>query len=165
MVATVLLSGSVDPRLLTLEVTESVFVSDSARAAIVHHGLKQIGVTLALDDFGTGYSSLTHLLHFPVDTIKVDRSFVANVGTDKASKTIVTSVIGLAHGLGMNVISEGVETIDQHDELSRLGCDSCQGFYFARPMAAASLEELIRDHANGGVPRLPKRSAGIDLRC
>jgi diguanylate cyclase (GGDEF)-like protein len=161
MVATVLLSGSIDPKLLTLEVTESVFISDSARASVAHQGLKEIGVMVALDDFGTGYSSLTHLLHYPVDTIKVDRSFVANLGRDRASRTIVAAVIDLGHGLGMNVVSEGVETGEQHGELTGLGCDSCQGFYFARPMAAASLEALISDQEAMGVPRLPIRAASF----
>jgi diguanylate cyclase (GGDEF)-like protein len=161
MVATVLLSGSIDPKLLTLEVTESVFISDSARAAVAHRALKEIGVMLALDDFGTGYSSLTHLLHYPVDTIKVDRSFVANLGRDRASKTIVGAVIELGHGLGMNVVSEGVETVEQHSELTGLGCDSCQGFYFARPMPAASLEALICGEGAGRGTRLPIRAASF----
>jgi EAL domain-containing protein (putative c-di-GMP-specific phosphodiesterase class I) len=156
MVATVLLAASTDPRLLTLEVTESVFVRDSERAVIVLKALKDIGVVLALDDFGTGYSSLNHLLKYPVDTIKVDRAFVTNLGRDAASNTIVTAVIELAHGLGMTVVSEGVETIEQHHELTQLGCDSCQGFYFARPMPAASLEALIQDCVgNGNKLRLP----------
>ena len=161
MVATVLLSGSIDPKLLTLEVTESVFISDSARASVAHQGLKEIGVMVALDDFGTGYSSLTHLLHYPVDTIKVDRSFVANLGRDRASRTIVAAVIDLGHGLGMNVVSEGVETGEQHGELTGLGCDSCQGFYFARPMPAASLEALICGEGAGRGTRLPIRAASF----
>jgi EAL domain-containing protein (putative c-di-GMP-specific phosphodiesterase class I) len=161
MVAGVLLSSSIDPKLLTLEVTETVFVRDSARASVVHQALKQIGVMLALDDFGTGYSSLTHLMSYPVDTIKVDRTFIASLGHDPVSNAIVTSVINLAHGLGMSVVSEGVETAQQQGELARLGCDSCQGFYFARPMPAASLEALIRDQASGARPRLPMREMSL----
>ena len=153
MVATVLLSGSIDPALLTLEVTETVFVRDIARAAVVHQALRDIGVRVALDDFGTGYSSLTHLLDNRVDTIKIDNAFVANLGRDQASNTIVTAVIELAHGLGMNVVSEGVETREQHAELMRLGSDSCQGFYFARPMSAASLEDLICGEGARYAPR------------
>jgi EAL domain-containing protein (putative c-di-GMP-specific phosphodiesterase class I) len=160
MVAAVLLSTALDPSLLTLEVTESVFISDSARAAVVHQALREIGVKLALDDFGTGYSSLTHLLHYPVDTIKVDRTFVENLGRDTTSDTIVTALINLAHGLDMNVISEGVETIEQRNVLIGLDCDSCQGFYFARPMAAARFETLIGDHEGDGV-RLPTRSSAF----
>jgi EAL domain-containing protein (putative c-di-GMP-specific phosphodiesterase class I) len=100
-------------------------------------------VTLALDDFGSGYSSLGYLRRFPVDTVKVDREFVANLGHDVPSQIIVTAVIALAHGLGMTVISEGVETAGQHQELTRLGSDSCQGFYFARPMPYPKLHGLI----------------------
>jgi diguanylate cyclase (GGDEF)-like protein len=146
-VAAVLDSQSTDPGLLTLEVTESVFVHDGERALFVLNDLKDIGVKLALDDFGTGYSSLGYLRRFPVDSVKVDREFVANLGHDPASHTIVTAVIQLAHGLGMTVISEGVETAEQHEKLTALGCDSCQGFYFAAPMPAASLDRLIKRQA------------------
>ena len=152
MVATVLLNGSTDPGLLTLEVTESVFIRDHARATVVHQTLKRMGVMLALDDFGTGYSSLTHLLDYPVDTIKVDRAFIANLGRDGVSSTIVTGVTNLAHGLGMNVVAEGVETVEQRDELTRMGCDSCQGFYFARPMSTAGLDMLMHDRPNATLP-------------
>jgi diguanylate cyclase (GGDEF)-like protein len=146
-VAAVLDSQSTDPGLLTLEVTESVFVHDGERALFVLNDLKDIGVKLALDDFGTGYSSLGYLRRFPVDSVKVDREFVANLGHDPASHTIVTAVIQLAHGLGMTVISEGVETAEQHEKLTALGCDSCQGLYFAAPMPAASLDRLIKRQA------------------
>ena len=116
--------------------------------------LKDIGVKLSLDDFGTGYSSLGYLRRFPVDTVKVDREFVAHLAEDPASHTIVTAVIALAHGLGMTVISEGVETAAQHRELTALGCDSCQGFYFAPPMTAANLDAVIQHHIEGRQWRL-----------
>jgi diguanylate cyclase (GGDEF)-like protein len=169
-VAAVLDSASTRPGLLTLEVTESVFVRDGERALFVLNDLKDIGVKLALDDFGTGYSSLGYLRRFPVDTVKVDREFVAHLAEDPASHTIVTAVIALAHGLGMTVISEGVETAAQHRELTALGCDSCQGFYFARPMTASSLGTLIEHHIEGGKWRLeaptpsrwPKETAPSD---
>ncbi len=131
------------PDLLTLEVTESVFVRDGERALAVLNDLKDMGVTLALDDFGTGYSSLGYLRRFPVDSVKIDREFVANLGNDLPSRIIVTAVIQLAHGLGMTVVSEGVETAEQHLELTGLGSDSCQGFYFAWPMPYSSLRDLI----------------------
>ena len=152
MVASVLLSGAIDPRFLTLEVTETIFIQDSARASVVHEALKDMGVMLALDDFGTGYSSLTHLLNYPVDTIKVDRTFVANLGRDVISSTIVAAVTALAHSLGMNVVSEGVETVAQREELTRIGCEACQGFYFARPMSASSLAALIHDDPHSTLP-------------
>jgi EAL domain-containing protein (putative c-di-GMP-specific phosphodiesterase class I) len=142
-------------------VTESVFISDGERALYVLNDLKDIGVKLALDDFGTGYSSLGYLRRFPVDTVKVDREFVANLGHDPASHTIITAVIGLAHGLGMTVVSEGVETAAQHRELTALGCDSCQGFYFARPMSASSLHTLLGRHTGGGKSRLPATAPGV----
>jgi diguanylate cyclase (GGDEF)-like protein len=153
-VAAVLDSGCTDPGLLSLEVTESVFFRDDERALLVLNDLRDMGVKLALDDFGTGYSSLNYLTRFPVDTVKVDRAYTANVGRNPAGNSIMTAVIGLAHGIGMTVVSEGVETADQHHQLTQLGCDSCQGFYFARPMSPSSLEALIQDHADGNA-RLP----------
>ena len=161
MVATVLLAGSSDPGLLTLEMTESVFVQDSARAMVVLQSLRDIGVKLALDDFGTGYSSLGHLLNYPVHTIKVDHTFVAEVGQSAASNAVLTALIDLGHNLGMHVVSEGVETAEQHGELTRLACDSCQGFYFARPMSAVALAALISDDPTSG-PRFPTPVAHAD---
>jgi EAL domain-containing protein (putative c-di-GMP-specific phosphodiesterase class I) len=155
MVATVLLAGSSDPSLLTLEVTESAFVQDSARAVVVLRSLHDIGVKLALDDFGTGYASLSYLLNYPVHTIKVDHTFVAKVGQSAANSAVVAALIELGHNLGMHVVSEGVETAEQRDELSRLGCDSSQGFYFARPMSASVLDALIHDNVNGLGVHLP----------
>jgi diguanylate cyclase (GGDEF)-like protein len=155
MVAAVLLSGVADPRLLTLEVTEGVFIQDAERAVIVLKTLKDIGVTLALDDFGTGYSSLTQILSYPVDTIKVDRTYIADLAPDTTSETLVTAVVDLAHGLGMTVVSEGVETLDQYNELARLGADECQGFYFARPMPAHSINTLLNSGSAHDGTRLP----------
>ena len=160
MVATVLLAGSGDPRWLTLEVTEGVFVEDNARAAVVLKALKDMGVQLALDDFGTGYSSLGHLLAYPVDTVKVDRTFVAKLGHDAASDATVTALIELGHNLGMSVVSEGVENAAQHAALTRLACESCQGFYFARPMSSQNFESLISTHTNGDSPQLPAAALG-----
>jgi diguanylate cyclase (GGDEF)-like protein len=155
-VAAVLDRASTHPGRLTLEVTESVFVRDGERALFVLNDLKDIGVMLALDDFGTGYSSLGYLRRFPVDTVKIDREFVANLGDDPASHTIVRAVIQLAHGLGMTVVSEGVETAAQHRELAELGCDFCQGYYFARPMTASNLDTLIedQDESRRGLPAI-----------
>ena len=143
-IAKVLDRTSTDPGLLTLEVTESVFVRDQQRAVVVLNEIKDIGVKLALDDFGTGYSSLGYLTTLPIDSIKIDRTFTAKVTKDPDSQRIVTAIIQLAHSLGMTVVSEGVETASQHHELTHLGSDSCQGFYFARPMPATSLNTLIQ---------------------
>jgi EAL domain-containing protein (putative c-di-GMP-specific phosphodiesterase class I) len=138
-----------------LEVTESVFVRDEERALVVLAELKEIGVKLALDDFGTGYSSLGYLNTMPIDTIKVDQKFIGNLGDDPSSQAIVTAIIGLAHSLGMTVVSEGVETARQREEVTKLGSDWCQGFYFARPMPAHSVDALIQDWADGSHPQLP----------
>jgi diguanylate cyclase (GGDEF)-like protein len=143
-VSAVLATSATDPRLLTLEVTESTFVRDGDRARHVLNDLKDMGVMLALDDFGTGYSSLGYLRRLPLDIVKVDREFVADLRSDGANHTIVSAVIQLAHGLGLTVVSEGVETAAQHRELTALGCDSCQGFYFARPMPSSSLDTLMQ---------------------
>jgi len=154
-VATVLDGAPGDPELLTLEVTESVFVRDEQRALVVLAELKDIGVRLALDDFGTGYSSLGYLNSVPVDTIKVDQKFVSTVADVGGSQAIVTAIVQLGHNLGMTIVSEGVETAEQHDQLTKLGSDCCQGYYFARPMLASSLDTLIRRPADGSNPRLP----------
>jgi diguanylate cyclase (GGDEF)-like protein len=154
-VARALSSTSTDPSLLTLEVTESVFVRDAQRALVVLEELKQIGVKLALDDFGTGYSSLGHLDTMPIDTVKVDQSFVARLTDRPGSRDIVGAIIGLAHGLGMGVIVEGVETAEQRAEVTELGSDLCQGFYFAKPMVAALVQPLLRVQDGGGSTRLP----------
>jgi cyclic di-GMP phosphodiesterase Gmr len=158
-VAAVLDGASIEPGLLTLEVTESVFVRDQGRALIVLAELKDIGVQLALDDFGTGYSSLAYINALPIDTIKIDQTFIAKLSAHPGSQTVVTAIIQLAHGLGMTVVAEGVETAAQHRELTRLGCDSCQGFYFARPMSGTSLEALIQQQTNGSDPHLPALTA------
>jgi diguanylate cyclase (GGDEF)-like protein len=154
-VAAVLHRTSTDPGLLTLEVTESVFVHDEQRALVVLDELKAIGVKLALDDFGTGYSSLGYLNTLPIDAIKVDHTFIARVTDDPSSHRIVTAIITLAHSLEMTVVCEGVETAQQQHELIQLGSDACQGFYFARPMPAATLDTLIQHQAKDGDSRLP----------
>ena len=154
-VETVLAGADTDPELVTLEMTETVFVHDTERALIVLTDLKDLGVTLALDDFGTGYSSLTYLKRFPVDIVKIDRSFVADLEQDEASHSIVSAIVELAHLLGMTVVAEGVETAQQHLLLDDLGCDCCQGYYFARPMPAGDLQVLMQDPDAGEPLHLP----------
>jgi EAL domain-containing protein (putative c-di-GMP-specific phosphodiesterase class I) len=158
-VADVLSRSDTDPELVTLEVTESVFVQDSERALIVLTELKRIGVRLALDDFGTGYSSLNYLRKFPIDVVKIDQGFVADLEHERASHAIVVAVVAMAHMMGMRVVAEGVETIEQHTELASLGCDSCQGYYFARPMAADDFDILLQQRLPGGTVHLPALAA------
>jgi EAL domain-containing protein (putative c-di-GMP-specific phosphodiesterase class I) len=162
-VASVLDGGSIEPGRLSVEITESVLVLDNARARVVLEQLKSLGVHIALDDFGTGYSSLSYLHDLPIDTIKIDQSFVAGLAGESETRYIVTAVIQLAHSLGLTVIAEGVETVEQRDELVTLGADLCQGFYFARPMAAARLTEALErgptDDAGRPVSTWPEAGA------
>ncbi len=129
------------PANLTLEITESALMNDAASALRVLRALKDLGVTLAIDDFGTGYSSLSHLQRFPLDILKIDKSFVDELGVDQGGAEIVAAVVKLAHALGLQVIAEGVETERQLDALLRLDCDFAQGYLFSRPVPAHELVE------------------------
>jgi len=131
------------PEHLTLEITESALMKDAASALLVLHALKDIGVLLAIDDFGTGYSSLSYLQRFPLDILKVDRMFVAELGMRTGGDEIVSAVIELAHALGLEVVAEGVETEQQLDVLRMLGCDFAQGFLFSRPVPASELRAMF----------------------
>ncbi|MHB1598946.1 MAG: putative bifunctional diguanylate cyclase/phosphodiesterase [Acidimicrobiales bacterium] len=153
-VASVLERTVADPRRLILEITEAVLLRDSEQAATVLSELKGLRIRIALDDFGTGHSSLNYLRAFPVDILKIDQGFVANFLEDPSSHAIVTKVIELAHLLDITIVSEGVETTEQHGALATLGSEYCQGFYFARPMTAAALEALLQD-PSGRSLRLP----------
>ena len=109
--------------------------------------LKALGIQLSIDDFGTGYSSLSYLHQFPVDTLKIDQSFVSRLDATMQNLEIVRTIVMLAHNLGMNVIAEGVETTDQALQLRRLGCEFAQGFLYSRPVEAAAAMALLRRKA------------------
>jgi len=128
--------------LLELELTESVLADAAAGAALVR--LAQLGVHLALDDFGTGYSSLSYLRQYPIDTVKIDRTFLDEVPQNPASATLVETIIVMAHALGKRVVAEGIETNEQLIFLRERRCDVAQGFYLARPLAAAAITELLQ---------------------
>jgi diguanylate cyclase len=127
-------------RRLTLEVTESVLMTDPARAMQVLGDLRALGVQLALDDFGTGWSSLTHLQRMPVHEIKIDRSFVAAMATEANSAAIVSSTVDLAHALGLRVVAEGIEDEATWRRLRAVGCDAAQGYHLSRPLPAGEFE-------------------------
>jgi len=131
------------PGRLHLEVTESVLISDPASASRALGELRDLGVTLAIDDFGTGNSSLTALQRFPFQVLKIDRSFVNGIGTRADDTTIVAATLALAHGLGLKVVAEGVETQAQADLLAKNGCEELQGFFFARPAPASAIHPLL----------------------
>ncbi len=124
------------PDRLCLELTESVLLDDEEHTASVLGGLKSLGVKLAMDDFGTGYSSLTYLQRLPLDTVKIDRSFVAGLDSDPGHSAIVSSVVRISDVLDLDVIAEGVETPSQHVALRSLGCPMAQGYYFGFPQPA-----------------------------
>jgi len=131
------------PEDLCLEMTESVLMDDVDYFGRTLAGLKALGVRLAIDDFGTGYSSLSYLKRFPVDAVKVDRSFVDGLGTDPHDSALVAAIVAMARALGLEVIAEGVETEDQLGILKRLRCRRAQGYYLARPMTAAAMAPLV----------------------
>jgi PAS domain S-box-containing protein/diguanylate cyclase (GGDEF)-like protein len=138
----VLGESGIDPAWLTLELTESALMSDERRSREVLGELRRMKVGLSLDDFGTGYSSLAYLHRFPVDYLKVDRSFVSDLGRESGTP-IVGAIVGLAHNLGIRVVAEGVETASQLDHLRRLGCESAQGYLFSRPVDAGAAGVLL----------------------
>ncbi|WP_298441233.1 GGDEF domain-containing phosphodiesterase [uncultured Ferrimonas sp.] len=143
-VAAILTQTQVDPSLIELELTESLLMEDIATTNELLRQLKQLGVQLAIDDFGTGYSSLAYLKRFPVDTLKVDRCFVANLPDDAQDSAIVSSVLDLAAHLQLTVVAEGVETDEQRHWLQQHQCHVMQGFWFSRPLAAEACQQLLQ---------------------
>ena len=135
-----------DPKLLTLEITESALLIDAPRARRTIEQLNRIGVRLSVDDFGTGYSSLSYLRHLPVSELKIDHSFVANLLSDEQDAVIVRSIIDLGHNLGMQVVAEGVETDEVLARLRGFSCDAVQGFGICRPVAMADLVAWLSEH-------------------
>nr|WP_231126730.1 EAL domain-containing protein [Motilibacter aurantiacus] len=142
IVRTAISGSGVRPSAIALELTETSVMEDVAASEAMLHSLKGLGVRLYVDDFGTGYSSLSYLHRLPVDELKVDRSFVARMGTAGRDGQIVGAVVSLAHSLGLVAVAEGVETRDQALELKALGCEKAQGYHFGRPLPAERITEL-----------------------
>ena len=142
-VKAVLAETGLDPAHLELEITESVLMEQAMETLSTLHQLKDIGVRLAIDDFGTGYSSLSYLKRFPVDTLKIDRSFVCDVISDPDDAALVTGIIALAHSLRLKVVAEGVEDMEQRDFLARCGCDSVQGYLLSQPVPPEVFESKM----------------------
>jgi diguanylate cyclase (GGDEF)-like protein len=154
-VARLLESWDLPPSSLELELTESVLMAEPARALRVLTRLSAMGVGLSLDDFGTGYSSLAYLKQLPVKEIKVDRSFVMNMGDEESDAMIVRSTIDLGKNLGLRVVAEGVQSQAAWFRLTELGCDEAQGFYFSPPMPAEDLPQWIREWSSKGERPVP----------
>ncbi|HEY7651939.1 MAG TPA: EAL domain-containing protein [Methylomirabilota bacterium] len=142
-IGAVLRETRLHPGALRLEITETVVMHDAPTTLAKLEALKALGVQLAIDDFGTGYSSLGYLKRFPVDTLKIDRSFVKGIGRDVEDSAIVRAVITVAKSLGLSVTAEGIETADQLDQLRALGCDHGQGYFFAKPMTSDRVPALL----------------------
>jgi EAL domain-containing protein (putative c-di-GMP-specific phosphodiesterase class I) len=133
----------IEPRMLKLEITESSILADPPHVLAILALLRTLGVRLSLDDFGTGYSSLMHLRHLPVDEIKIDKSFVMGMRTNKSDVAIVRATIDLAHSLGYEVVAEGVDDEDTFRVLSSLGCDLAQGYYLSPPLPPDELTKWL----------------------
>jgi EAL domain-containing protein (putative c-di-GMP-specific phosphodiesterase class I) len=140
-----------DPRNVNLEITETIAMADADRSALVLSELKALGVRLDIDDFGTGYSSLSRLQHFPVDRLKIDRSFISCMDTDADTREIIRIIIMLAHGLGLKVVAEGVETQVQADMLKDLDCELAQGYLYSRPVPSEEIDQLLSKNRTTGV--------------
>jgi EAL domain-containing protein (putative c-di-GMP-specific phosphodiesterase class I) len=140
-VAAILAETGLPADALCLEITESVLLEDAEATTRTLQALRALGVHLAIDDFGTGYASLSYLQRFPVETVKIDRSFIAALGESAGGMAIVEAVTALAHQLGLAVVAEGIETAAQSALVEQVGCDQSQGFYVAHPLPA---EELVR---------------------
>lgn len=141
------------PDLLELEITESALMRNTAASASTLRQLSDAGYRLSVDDFGTGYSSMSYLKRFPIDHLKIDRSFVTDLTVDKDDDAIVAAIVAMSHALGLEVVAEGVETREQYARLQELGCDLAQGYLMSRPMAADDLEKLLA--APSAVPSVP----------
>ena len=142
-VATALQKSGLHPSWLELEVTESMLMDSAETTLATLSTLKGMGVRLAIDDFGTGYSSLSYLKRFPLDALKIDRSFVKDLPRDAEDAAIAKAIIAMAHSLKLEVVAEGVETAEQLAFLQQHGCDLVQGFLFGKPVAAAALHDLL----------------------
>jgi EAL domain-containing protein (putative c-di-GMP-specific phosphodiesterase class I) len=141
----VLATYGMPPSSLCLEITESALMADPRRAKDVLIRLRQAGTRLSIDDFGTGYSSLGYLKDFPVHEIKIDKSFIQGVAKDGHEKAIVSSIVGLGHHLGLEVVAEGVEDQTTWEHLAALGCDAAQGYYMSRPLAPDALTSWLSE--------------------
>jgi EAL domain-containing protein (putative c-di-GMP-specific phosphodiesterase class I) len=138
-----LASTGLEPQMLRIEITETVIVSVRERAIELLAQLRDLGVNLALDDFGTGYSSLSYLKSFPINMLKIDRSFVAEMLTDHTTASIIEAIISMARILGLSVLAEGVEDQSQFAFLKQLGCDAVQGYFVSMPVPAAEFAKLL----------------------
>ncbi|MDQ1714879.1 MAG: hypothetical protein QOC60_824, partial [Frankiaceae bacterium] len=145
--------SGLQPGSLALEITESVLMEEADSPATILGTMHEHGLTLALDDFGTGYSSLSRLKLFPLDVLKIDRSFVSGVDSNADDRAIVKATIDMAHAVGLTVVAEGVETREQERYLRASGCDRAQGYLYARPQPAQAITAVLAAAARGDAQR------------
>jgi EAL domain-containing protein (putative c-di-GMP-specific phosphodiesterase class I) len=160
VVSRILQEFGVDPPLLELELTETAVMRDAELSIQALRRLTELGVSIALDDFGTGYSSLSYLRHFPLKTLKIDRSFMQELESGAGTDQIVRAIVALAHNLHLKVVAEGVETIEQLRFLREIGCDKFQGYYFSPPVPAQQFAERVCESRATYAPRAARQ----DLR-
>ncbi|HET6788128.1 MAG TPA: EAL domain-containing protein, partial [Aquabacterium sp.] len=154
MIEGIIKAQGVSPSAIELEITETGLMKDLQGVVPSLHKLNQLGIEISIDDFGTGYSSLAYLTSLPISELKIDRSFVRDLGTTPQSSAVVSAIIALARALGLRVIAEGVEQVSQMEVLYNLGCQVCQGFLFARPMPAADIDQWLNGQPHD--PPLPQ---------
>ncbi len=146
----ILRETEVEPSAIKLEITESVTMGDAERTIQIVQGLKKLGLRISIDDFGTGYSSLSYLRRFPMDTLKIDRSFVSDLKKNPENREIISTIIGLARNLGMNVVAEGAETLEEISYLKTLDCEFAQGYYYSKPVDSLGAQALLQVKRAGG---------------
>lgn len=134
---------SLSPKFLEVELTESIFLEEEEKAALILSSIRELGINVSLDDFGTGYSSLGYLRKYPIDTLKIDRSFILEISNSDEGETVITAIISMAHAMGLTVVAEGVEDKTQLAFLREHNCDYVQGYYFYKPMVASSLTDIL----------------------
>jgi EAL domain-containing protein (putative c-di-GMP-specific phosphodiesterase class I) len=148
MVSDVLRETNLSPEYLELEITESVAAKNPEFISSILYKLKEMGVHIALDDFGTGYSSLNYLKNFPINNLKIDKSFIQDIDTNSTNASIVTIILTIGHSLKLNVTAEGVENEIQYDILKKECCDLIQGFLFSKPVSKKEFELLLKKPAD-----------------
>jgi PAS domain S-box-containing protein len=146
----ILRETEVEPSAIKLEITESVTMGDAERTIQIVQGLKKLGLRISIDDFGTGYSSLSYLRRFPMDTLKIDRSFVSDLKKNPENREIISTIIGLARNLGMNVVAEGAETLEEISYLKTLDCEFAQGYYYSKPVDSLGAQALLQAKRTNG---------------
>ena len=147
----------IDPALIEVEITESTLLHDVDRTCAILSALKTKGITVSVDDFGTGYSSLAYLKRFDIDTLKIDRSFVEELGSNEEDRSICRAMLALAKSLSLAVVAEGVETFEQHSWLAAHDCSFVQGYLWSRPLPADEIGGLLFEAAQAKVPPVAER--------